>query len=202
MHYVGDIHQPLHATARVNDQYPAGDKGGNGFPIKNHYGAKNLHSVWDKVIYHDPKNFKTPLSESDWDKLGKEAKRIVGLFDDADLEKHAKVLNSQIWADESYEITKEYVYTDIKEGELPSEEYQRTRADIAERQVVLGGVRLANLLETIDFSRVELDHDDAEWMVKEEEEEEEEKKNQSISDMVQDLVNKAWNRYKGTPSNW
>lgn len=51
IHYIGDIHQPLHATARVNSKYPKGDAGGNfvSLPIKG--GAKNLHSVWDSMLY-------------------------------------------------------------------------------------------------------------------------------------------------------
>lgn len=51
IHYIGDIHQPLHATARVNPQYPKGDAGGNFVKIPTIDGAKNLHSVWDSVIY-------------------------------------------------------------------------------------------------------------------------------------------------------
>lgn len=51
IHYVGDIHQPLHATARVNSKYPKGDAGGNFVTIPTKDGAKNLHSVWDSVNY-------------------------------------------------------------------------------------------------------------------------------------------------------
>ncbi len=51
IHYVGDIHQPLHATSRVNPQYKKGDAGGNFVAIPNIGGAKNLHSVWDSVLY-------------------------------------------------------------------------------------------------------------------------------------------------------
>ena len=51
IHYVGDIHQPLHASARVNKQYPKGDAGGNFVTIPAKDGAKNLHSVWDSVNY-------------------------------------------------------------------------------------------------------------------------------------------------------
>ena len=29
IHYVGDLHQPLHATAEVDSEYPEGDRGGN-----------------------------------------------------------------------------------------------------------------------------------------------------------------------------
>jgi hypothetical protein len=54
MHYVGDIHQPLHATARVDHEYPSGDRGGNSFPVPSVDGAKNLHAVWDSVVYAFP----------------------------------------------------------------------------------------------------------------------------------------------------
>lgn len=120
MHNIGDLHQPLHSSARVNEQYPAGDKGGNGFPVKSHYGAKNLHSVWDKVVYHDHKNMKLPLSDDDWTKLGAEAARITNLYGNAALEKQSEDLVSQDWLKEDIEITKKWVYTDIKEGDLPS----------------------------------------------------------------------------------
>jgi hypothetical protein len=51
IHYLGDIHQPLHATARVDSKYPKGDAGGNFFHVPTKEDAKNLHSVWDSVVY-------------------------------------------------------------------------------------------------------------------------------------------------------
>jgi hypothetical protein len=53
MHYTGDIHQPLHATSRVDKEYPAGDRGGNSFHLPPIDGAKNLHAVWDSVVYSE-----------------------------------------------------------------------------------------------------------------------------------------------------
>jgi hypothetical protein len=58
MHYTGDIHQPLHATSRVNADYPAGDRGGNSFAVPSIDGAKNLHSVWDSVVYSEAEDYK------------------------------------------------------------------------------------------------------------------------------------------------
>lgn len=52
IHYMGDIHQPLHCAARVNTNYPKGDKGGNMFPLPFHYETDDLHAVWDSVLYH------------------------------------------------------------------------------------------------------------------------------------------------------
>jgi hypothetical protein len=51
IHYLGDIHQPLHASSRVNSRYPKGDRGGNYFHVTPKDGANNLHSVWDSVVY-------------------------------------------------------------------------------------------------------------------------------------------------------
>jgi hypothetical protein len=51
IHYIGDIHQPLHATSRVDSKYPKGDAGGNFFKVPTKSDAKNLHSVWDAVVY-------------------------------------------------------------------------------------------------------------------------------------------------------
>lgn len=58
MHYTGDVHQPLHATSRLNNEYPAGDRGGNSFPVPSIDGAKNLHSVWDSVVYAEATDYK------------------------------------------------------------------------------------------------------------------------------------------------
>lgn len=51
IHFLGDIHQPLHCLNRVNEDYPKGDIGGNAFPIPYHYTADNLHALWDSAIY-------------------------------------------------------------------------------------------------------------------------------------------------------
>lgn len=51
IHYVGDLHQPLHATSRLDSKYPKGDAGGNFFHITEESGIKNLHAVWDSMVF-------------------------------------------------------------------------------------------------------------------------------------------------------
>lgn len=51
IHYIGDIHQPLHASARVDKKYPKGDAGGNFFTVPAKENTKNLHAVWDSAVY-------------------------------------------------------------------------------------------------------------------------------------------------------
>ena len=74
IHYVGDAHQPLHGVARVDSKYPSGDKGGNDFPLPSHYGANELHAVWDSVIYEFHDNPNLPFSDNDWTAWGVTAK--------------------------------------------------------------------------------------------------------------------------------
>ena len=59
IHYVGDIHQPLHGVSRVDSEYPKGDRGGNSFHVQTKNGAKNLHAVWDSVVYSEHTDMKT-----------------------------------------------------------------------------------------------------------------------------------------------
>ena len=63
IHYIGDVHQPLHNVQRYTQLHPKGDNGGNYFDLKYHYGANNLHSVWDKVVYLYHKSVKRPFTE-------------------------------------------------------------------------------------------------------------------------------------------
>ena len=43
VHFVGDVHQPLHATSRK-------DKGGNDHQVSLDGKGSNLHSVWDRAL--------------------------------------------------------------------------------------------------------------------------------------------------------
>ncbi|THH07556.1 hypothetical protein EW145_g3298 [Phellinidium pouzarii] len=58
IHFMGDLHQPLHLTGR--------DKGGNGAKVKFDGRITNLHSVWDsrlisKTLRTIPRNYTLPL---------------------------------------------------------------------------------------------------------------------------------------------
>lgn len=100
IHYLGDIHQPLHCLSRVDKTYPAGDKGGNDFPIPNHYSANNLHSVWDAVVYEFHKNDKLPYTAETWDTLGASVTSLMNKYKIA--AKDYKNLDIDAWAEDSF----------------------------------------------------------------------------------------------------
>ncbi|MBX3738903.1 MAG: S1/P1 nuclease [Candidatus Didemnitutus sp.] len=51
IHQTGDLHQPLHVVALVNDDYPQGDRGGNLFFVKTKpdNSPTYLHALWDNA---------------------------------------------------------------------------------------------------------------------------------------------------------
>jgi len=150
IHYVGDVHQPLHASTRVNKQYPKGDRGGNDFKIKTHLGVKELHAVWDDVFWEYFHHQATPFSAEDWAAQGKNVSIMVDKWP-VDKEK-AKNLDPMDWATESYEITTSFVYKGITENTTLPADYVSKGLDICEQRIVLAGNRLATLLQTLDLN--------------------------------------------------
>ena len=52
IHFVGDIHQPLHCVSRYTKNRPDGDRGGNEFKLPDTL-YKNLHLLWDALVKFD-----------------------------------------------------------------------------------------------------------------------------------------------------
>ena len=62
MHYVGDVHQPLHVTEHYSEKYRTGDFGGNLVKLNKKKGITNLHQAWDSVLYHFVQDCERPLT--------------------------------------------------------------------------------------------------------------------------------------------
>jgi len=121
IHYAGDIHQPLHSVAEVNNEYPEGDAGGNYEHIPSVNGVSNLHSVWDSVIYQYTGYASLPFSDSDWDWVTGVAQDLADKYP---IDESTILLNQfSTWSGESVELSKEYVYEGFVEGEVPDQTY-------------------------------------------------------------------------------
>ncbi len=136
-HFVGDIHQPLHAADLFSNAYPAGDKGGNLYPINSNI-ASNLHSFWDQGGGAFSAN---SLSDAQIEVL---AATIEKIYPEGSLSE-AKDLNPVDWATESKNIAQNIVYK-IPANSAPSTAYIHTARQISEKQAALAGYRLAALL--------------------------------------------------------
>ena len=137
VHFVGDLHQPLHAAVRNNDE------GGNKvlvdiFDIHN----EKLHSAWDTVIpTHiavDETTFASLLT-SEIQQAQSEPQVPIAQLQQAVLQ----------WARQSLQSAKDTAYHGVK---LPpsvttlNEDYDSAAEKVVRMQIARGGVRLANLL--------------------------------------------------------
>ena len=149
IHFVGDIHQPLHGAARVSAANPEGDQGGNLVKLMVNGKQTNLHSYWDGGIGSFPKtrpNFAPPP-------LG----QIPAAVQRARAGNPAtnpgirlrEPMNFNLWANESFALAKTVVYRGITIGGTPTPRYNKRALAVANRRVAWGGYRLAALLNSI-----------------------------------------------------
>ena len=144
IHFVGDIHQPLHCIDRFTQGHPRGDMGGNLFLIEGEK-QKKLHAFWDDTAnlfpYVDPKSAQAWQSQ-----IPQFAKAIEQEIPPSEVPEWKKV-DSDTWAQESYQIAKEVAYANIVENKKPSDTYVQEAQKVIRKRLALGGYRLAALLK-------------------------------------------------------
>lgn len=130
IHIVGDLHQPMHMGH-------ASDLGGNRWNVKFFGNNTNLHSAWDSRVLENGHKW----SYSEW------AEQI----DRGNTEKTKQILdnsNPENWANQSYEIAKR-VYAETPINTDIRFDYVAKWTPVIEDQLLSGGIRLADLLNTI-----------------------------------------------------
>ncbi|MFN7096285.1 MAG: S1/P1 nuclease [Gammaproteobacteria bacterium] len=137
-HFVGDIHQPLHAVSLFSDTFPNGDQGGNLYTIKATI-ANNLHSYWDQGGGVFPES---SMSET---QLKVIAIKIEHDYPETTFGAKATDLNPINWSHESQQLAQNIVYK-LPENVVPNKVYTKIAQQTAEQQAALAGYRLANLL--------------------------------------------------------
>ncbi|HXS07799.1 MAG TPA: S1/P1 nuclease [Rhizomicrobium sp.] len=132
IHFVGDLHQPLHAADRH-------DKGGNGFMVYQERKRTNLHRVWDQDLV---------------EALGPDPSAIA-----ADIEaefssaEKVRVMSGKPadWANETFLVGAKEIYAKLPAAgpvRLPRDYASRERA-VVRQQLGRAGLRLAMLLNAI-----------------------------------------------------
>lgn len=136
-HFVGDLHQPLHAGRPE-------DLGGNrvavdffGRTLYREDRPLNLHGVWDSAILE-----RAGLA---WPDAGRSLAAQV----DEDEAREWETLDVMAWTDESYRLCEDFVYGRLPAGGRIRDRYYRPALGHAEAQLQKAGVRLAYLLNRV-----------------------------------------------------
>ena len=108
IHYLGDIHQPLHTVSRFTQEHPDGDRGGNDFMLKARdpvgHNITNLHALWDSGVYEFEDDVPQPLTETSWQWLGSVSDRLRK--ENTRDKLHELLKKTEIhWADEGYKYS-------------------------------------------------------------------------------------------------
>jgi hypothetical protein len=131
VHFVGDMHQPLHSSDNK-------DKGGNNVPTDFFGKPLNLHSVWDSGLLA---------------RMGDEEKLFAAFARDLTPKRQKKWAKGTVqqWADETHNLSRKIVY-----GKLPKvaagapepigEAYERAADPLIRQQIEKAGARLAAML--------------------------------------------------------
>lgn len=135
-HFVGDLHQPLHAGY-------GDDLGGNTTMVTWEGRETRLHSVWDGQI---PRRAGITGLES--------APEIAASISDTQA---AEWLKSDVygWVEESYQLVRTVVYN-FQPGEELSGSYATKAVPVVNEQIRKAGVRLAGLLNSIAAGSLQL----------------------------------------------
>lgn len=146
-HLIGDIHQPLHSSARVTDTEPKGDQGGNLFlltPVGTPSARReNLHWYWDSIIVRNIPNNK---DKCDIDFLEPLAQKFMKKFPFDKMQNRLATGSYSVWAKESLTLAQSGTYSeDLKRNEMPSEKYKKNALKVAEERLTLAGYRMGEM---------------------------------------------------------
>jgi hypothetical protein len=139
-HLIGDIHQPLHTVTKVSRRFPKGDFGGNLFFLAKNPIGHNLHQYWDNgggVLLGQSKKFqvrnKALQLQKQWScKLANNKKK------------------PEQWVNDSHKIAIDQVYS-LAPYRVPGKRYQLNAQNTSQKQILLAGCRLANVLNYISM---------------------------------------------------
>lgn len=130
VHLLGDIHQPMHLGH-------ASDLGGNRHIVKYFGRDSNLHSVWDSSVPESGHKWTYTEWQQQIDRVPRETE--IEILKEGTPEK---------WAKESYLISKD-LYDKTPQDMNISYDYIAEWTPVVEDQFLKGGLRLADLLNSI-----------------------------------------------------
>lgn len=129
VHFIGDLHQPLHAGLER-------DRGGNDIPVTIRGRQTNLHAAWDSGIMRVNHRPWPLIAEELHDRITDEQRSA---WNDPD---------PGVWANESYHDAIAIAYPIPEDGELDDTYISRAMPTI-ERRLAMAGIRIAHTLNAV-----------------------------------------------------
>jgi len=147
LHLIGDLHQPLHTSARVTETEPKGDMGGNLFLLRPQGTLRsdqvNLHWYWDSII---GRNVPNSANACDSAYLEPIAQKIMKEYPFAKMEKRLDADVFEAWVKDSLTYAQHDVFSpDLKRFEMPSEKYKKKAYEVARLRLAMAGYRMADM---------------------------------------------------------
>lgn len=136
VHFLGDIHQPLHMGH-------ASDRGGNHWNVRYFKSGTNLHSVWDSRLPESAHKWSHTEWQREIDRLSPEEELII-----------VENGTPTIWGKETYEICTQ-IYNTTPESTNIEYDYIADWTPTIELQLLKGGLRLADILNSVFDSTYE-----------------------------------------------
>jgi hypothetical protein len=145
IHFVGDIQQPLHDSTAMFGGDTGGDSGGNGFTLTNSYA--NLHSLWDAGGGWLQDSVGRPLNSTGVNNISNRVWQAEQAY--PFVRSIGTIESAFAWATEGWWLARTNAYVGVTNNTTPSAAYlTRVQATTIQRMAA-GGMRLANLLNTI-----------------------------------------------------
>lgn len=134
IHFVGDVHQPLHVGW-------ADDVGGNTIKVQWYGKNTELHAVWDDSII-EKYNPKWKSFSDDLQDIIKKNSTVVKLY--------TEDMDPATWANESFGYVRSQVYIGVT-GVNPNltDDYYNRNIPLVKARLMAAGIRLGTLLNTI-----------------------------------------------------
>jgi len=134
IHFVGDVHQPLHVGW-------ADDLGGNNIKVQFYGKNTELHAVWDTAMIQK--------YNPNWPALSREIQATIKA-DPTLISLYTKDMSPESWANESFGFVKTDVYINVT-GNNPNltDDYYNHQIPIIKRRLTAAGIRLGTLLNSI-----------------------------------------------------
>jgi hypothetical protein len=128
VHFIGDVHQPLHASNKH-------DRGGNDVPVTFMGRQTNLHAVWDAGI----------IEQAVKDDERGYAMRLAHSITRPELSQWSQG-DPISWANESHDVATSAVYGQLQHTGILPDNYEAQALQIVNDQLKRAGVRLAKVL--------------------------------------------------------